>query len=101
VLFGSGFHKANSQPIVSDKYVLSGWNLNNLPRLPGSILSFEKEEISGVVVPWLYVGMCFSSFCWVKLFSNEYLISHFSPYIFVMNMLFYSPSLIMIMYAFF
>ncbi|KAJ3698559.1 hypothetical protein LUZ61_002264 [Rhynchospora tenuis] len=71
VLFGSGFPKATisnsrceSHPVEAEDYVLSGWNLNNLPRLPGSVLSFEKEEISGVVVPWLYVGMCFSSFCW-------------------------------------
>ena len=44
----------------------SGWNLNNLPRLAGSLLSYENAEISGVQVPWLYVGMCFSSFCWVS-----------------------------------
>ncbi|XP_008812090.1 lysine-specific demethylase JMJ18-like [Phoenix dactylifera] len=63
--FGSGFPKAPSSPKNdSDPCVLSGWNLNNLPRLPGSVLSFEREDISGVLVPWLYVGMCFSSFCW-------------------------------------
>lgn len=65
--FGSGFPKASS--IVtekdSDPYVMSGWNLNNFPRLPGSVLCFEGSNISGVLVPWLYVGMCFSSFCWV------------------------------------
>ncbi|XP_072955153.1 lysine-specific demethylase JMJ18-like [Typha angustifolia] len=63
--FGSGFPKAPlSNKSESDRYALSGWNLNNLPRLPGSVLSFESEDISGVLVPWLYVGMCFSSFCW-------------------------------------
>lgn len=65
--FGSGFPKAS--PMVtesnSDPYVMSGWNLNNFPRLPGSVLCFEESDISGVLVPWLYVGMCFSSFCWV------------------------------------
>ncbi|XP_058094569.1 putative lysine-specific demethylase JMJ16 [Magnolia sinica] len=65
--FGSGFPKAS--PVVmdsgpADQYVKSGWNLNNISRLPGSMLSFESEDISGVVMPWLYVGMCFSSFCW-------------------------------------
>ncbi|KAK6243217.1 hypothetical protein QUC31_009626 [Theobroma cacao] len=66
--FGSGFPKASSMltGTGSDAYIyaMSGWNLNNFPRLPGSVLSFEGCDISGVVVPWLYVGMCFSSFCW-------------------------------------
>ncbi|KAK9083200.1 hypothetical protein Scep_029671 [Stephania cephalantha] len=67
-VFGSGFPRASS-PMEScsdyeENYITSGWNLNNLARLPGSLLSFESSDISGVVVPWLYVGMCFSSFCW-------------------------------------
>ncbi|KAL0303699.1 UNVERIFIED_CONTAM: putative lysine-specific demethylase [Sesamum radiatum] len=65
-VFGSGFPK-NAQQVhsASDiKYINSGWNLNNFPRLPGSVLSFEDSDISGVLVPWLYIGMCFSSFCW-------------------------------------
>ncbi|XP_071738564.1 putative lysine-specific demethylase JMJ16 [Rutidosis leptorrhynchoides] len=63
--FGSGFPKKTCQVSGSDeKYVSSGWNLNNFPRLPGSLLSYESSDISGVLVPWLYVGMCFSSFCW-------------------------------------
>ncbi|EPS73316.1 hypothetical protein M569_01432, partial [Genlisea aurea] len=65
---GSGFPKVSSNLSMADssvdQYVTSGWNLNNLPRLPGSLLSFEECNISGVVVPWLYIGMCFSSFCW-------------------------------------
>ncbi|KAL3520986.1 hypothetical protein ACH5RR_019135 [Cinchona calisaya] len=64
--FGSGFPK-NSHQVCSAsdaKYVNSGWNLNNFPRLPGSVLSYESSDISGVLVPWLYIGMCFSSFCW-------------------------------------
>ncbi|XP_027354760.1 lysine-specific demethylase JMJ18-like [Abrus precatorius] len=75
---GSGFPKASS--LIngdSDQYALSGWNLNNFPRLPGSVLSFEGSDISGVLVPWLYVGMCFSSFCWHvedhHLYSLNYL----------------------------
>nr|VDD44171.1 unnamed protein product [Brassica oleracea] len=62
VVLGSGFYKKGDRDM--DQYVVSGWNLNNLPRLPGSVLSFEDCNISGVLVPWLYVGMCFSSFCW-------------------------------------
>ncbi|KAG8385165.1 hypothetical protein BUALT_Bualt03G0013400 [Buddleja alternifolia] len=76
---GSGFPKESS--LLTDSkigpYVTSGWNLNNLPRLPGSVLSFEECNISGVVVPWLYIGMCFSSFCWHvedhHLYSLNYL----------------------------
>ncbi|PKI37517.1 lysine-specific demethylase JMJ18-like [Punica granatum] len=77
--FGSGFPKSTSTSTDgdSDKYVKSGWNLNNFPRLPGSVLSFEESHISGVLVPWLYVGMCFSSFCWHvedhHLYSLNYL----------------------------
>uniref|UniRef100_I1PU80 JmjC domain-containing protein n=2 Tax=Oryza glaberrima TaxID=4538 RepID=I1PU80_ORYGL len=63
-MFSSGFSKLSSDSNRRDPYGLSCWNLNNLPRIPGSVLSFETEDISGVVVPWLYVGMCFSSFCW-------------------------------------
>ena len=42
--------------IEPSSYTRSGWNLNNIAKLPGSVLSFEESEISGVVVPWLYVG---------------------------------------------
>ncbi|KAF8650532.1 hypothetical protein HU200_063904 [Digitaria exilis] len=64
--FGSGFPKLPPEikSYVDDEYAQSGWNLNNLPRLQGSVLSFEGGDISGVLVPWVYVGMCFSSFCW-------------------------------------
>uniref|UniRef100_A0A452Y7H5 JmjC domain-containing protein n=1 Tax=Aegilops tauschii subsp. strangulata TaxID=200361 RepID=A0A452Y7H5_AEGTS len=64
-IFSSGFPKSYlSDANKQDPYGLSCWNLNNLRRQPRSVLSFETEDISGVVVPWLYVGMCFSSFCW-------------------------------------
>ncbi|GMG99575.1 hypothetical protein Nepgr_001415 [Nepenthes gracilis] len=65
-VFGSGFPKVSGQGCSSEEehYGKSGWNLNNLSRLPGSVLSYESADISGVQVPWLYIGMCFSSFCW-------------------------------------
>ncbi|XP_059667390.1 lysine-specific demethylase JMJ18-like [Cornus florida] len=79
-VFGSGFPKASSlltEKSNSGQYVISGWNLNNFPRLPGSVLCFEGCDISGVLVPWLYVGMCFSTFCWHvedhHLYSLNYL----------------------------
>ena len=72
--FGSGFPKSCCQEGYTsddDKYVKSGWNLNNFPKLPGSVLSYESSNISGVLVPWLYIGMCFSSFCWVRLLISS------------------------------
>lgn len=78
-VFASGFPKSSSSVAKSDSdvYLTSGWNLNNFPRLPGSVLCFESSDISGVLVPWLYVGMCFSSFCWHvedhHLYSLNYL----------------------------
>ncbi|KAL0697460.1 hypothetical protein Bca4012_053582 [Brassica carinata] len=66
-VFGSGFPKLSSSQEASssdEKYAKSGWNLNNFSRLPGSLLKHEASDISGVLVPWLYIGMCFSSFCW-------------------------------------
>lgn len=64
-VFGSGFPKHDHQVGSSDTmYVNAGWNLNNFPRLQGSVLTYESSDISGVLVPWLYIGMCFSSFCW-------------------------------------
>jgi len=67
-IFGSGFPSKSSQlgSASHEQYIKSGWNLNNFARLPGSLLSYESSDISGVLVPWLYIGMCFSSFCWVR-----------------------------------
>lgn len=67
-VFGSGFPKKSGEvgSDSNDRYAKSGWNLNEFPRLPGSVLSYENGDISGVLVPWLYIGMCFSSFCWVR-----------------------------------
>jgi hypothetical protein len=42
------------------------WNINNMPRCPSSVLSVLPGDdlITGVMVPWLYVGSCLSAFCW-------------------------------------
>ena len=44
-------------------YSRNGWNLNNLPAQERSLLR-HLRNISGITVPWLYVGMMFSTFCW-------------------------------------
>lgn len=47
-----------------DVYSRSGWNLNNLPLLGESLLRYIRSDISGMTVPWIYLGMMFSAFCW-------------------------------------
>ncbi|XP_046505281.1 lysine-specific demethylase 5D isoform X6 [Equus quagga] len=46
------------------EYATSGWNLNVMPVLDQSVLCHINADISGMKVPWLYVGMVFSAFCW-------------------------------------
>ncbi|XP_030070137.1 lysine-specific demethylase 5A isoform X2 [Microcaecilia unicolor] len=65
--FGSGFPVMDGRrKLMPDEedYANSGWNLNNMPVLEQSVLTHINVDISGMKVPWLYVGMCFSSFCW-------------------------------------
>lgn len=45
-------------------YSKDPWNLNNMPIVSDSLLRFIKSDISGMTVPWTYVGMVFSTFCW-------------------------------------
>ncbi|WWC87231.1 uncharacterized protein L201_002119 [Kwoniella dendrophila CBS 6074] len=47
-----------------DPYAVDGWNLNNMPILPDSLLRYIRSDISGMTVPWIYLGMMFSTFCW-------------------------------------
>ncbi|XP_052027969.1 lysine-specific demethylase 5D isoform X4 [Apodemus sylvaticus] len=65
--FGSGFPVNNSKWNLSPEekeYATSGWNLNVMPVLDQSVLCHINADISGMKVPWLYVGMVFSAFCW-------------------------------------
>ncbi|XP_031701123.1 lysine-specific demethylase 5B-B isoform X1 [Anarrhichthys ocellatus] len=65
--FGSGFPILNGKFKVSpadEKYLKCGWNLNNLAMMNPSVLTHVTADICGMTLPWLYVGMCFSSFCW-------------------------------------
>uniref|UniRef100_A0A6P8NC90 [histone H3]-trimethyl-L-lysine(4) demethylase n=1 Tax=Geotrypetes seraphini TaxID=260995 RepID=A0A6P8NC90_GEOSA len=65
--FGSGFPvrdgKIRVKPEEED-YIDCGWNLNNMPIMEPSVLAHITADICGMKLPWLYVGMCFSSFCW-------------------------------------
>eukprot|EP00924_Labyrinthula_sp_SR-Ha-C_P005323 augustus_masked-scaffold_1-processed-gene-28.40-mRNA-1 protein AED:0.64 eAED:0.68 QI:0/-1/0/1/-1/1/1/0/699 len=39
------------------------WNVTNIPKANGSLLQFVEEDITGVKIPWVYMGMKYSSFC--------------------------------------
>ncbi|KAJ5995617.1 hypothetical protein N7481_002594 [Penicillium waksmanii] len=59
---GSGFPTVERNPL--DQYSSDPWNLNVLPFYGDSLFRHIKSDISGMTVPWVYVGMCFSTFCW-------------------------------------
>lgn len=66
---GSGFPRKEDKHTGPDsklkqEYANHAWNLNNMPVLRESVLSHFNTGISGMMVPWVYVGMCFSTFCW-------------------------------------
>ncbi|XP_075709612.1 lysine-specific demethylase 5B isoform X4 [Rhinoderma darwinii] len=65
--FGSGFPVRDGRIRVKqedEQYLDCGWNLNNMPVMEASVLAHITADICGMKLPWLYVGMCFSSFCW-------------------------------------
>ncbi|QPG96490.1 hypothetical protein C2857_004353 [Epichloe festucae Fl1] len=59
---GSGFPTLEKNP--NNLYASDLWNLNILPLHPESLFRHIKSDISGMTVPWVYVGMIFSTFCW-------------------------------------
>ncbi|KAJ3322522.1 hypothetical protein HDU76_013854 [Blyttiomyces sp. JEL0837] len=61
-IHGSGFPVVEKEPL--NPYSKCGWNLNNIPVLPDSLFCNIRHDISGMMIPWLYVGMIFSAFCW-------------------------------------
>jgi hypothetical protein len=61
-LAGSAMPTLETHP--TDPYSKDGWNLNNIPIVSDSLLRYIKTDVSGMTVPWTYVGMLFSTFCW-------------------------------------
>lgn len=47
-----------------DSYVDHPMNLNNLPYNKESLLNYLDVDISGMTIPWIYIGNTFSTFCW-------------------------------------
>jgi len=66
--YGSGFPLDPSSPDAAmSAYAKHVWNINNFPQLSGkfpSLLKHIEDKITGVMVPWMYVGMMYSAFCW-------------------------------------
>lgn len=59
---GSGFPTIERHP--TNSYSTDPWNLNVIPYHQESLFRHIKSDISGMTVPWVYVGMTFSTFCW-------------------------------------
>lgn len=65
----SGFPMLNTPQIsLQDanirKYIDHPFNLTKLPFAKGSLLNFINTSISGMTVPWIYIGSLLSTFCW-------------------------------------
>ncbi|KAL7064166.1 hypothetical protein AAHC03_05600 [Spirometra sp. Aus1] len=62
--YGSGFPTRLTSRYAFKQYANSPWNLNNFAMNERSALRYLPTDISGMKVPWCYVGMVFSCFCW-------------------------------------
>ncbi|KAL6564091.1 hypothetical protein OROHE_005331 [Orobanche hederae] len=72
---GSGFPtSANSAKDMGKytEYVESGWNLNNMAKLSGSLLPFGCYDSCTISVPQLFIGMCFASQCWKRRYYFKF-----------------------------
>ncbi len=71
-------HKMINEP--KDNY-LDDFNLLRVNVLKNTIMQFTKKddtnEISGITIPWFYLGMLYSTFCWhtedLYLYSLNYM----------------------------
>ena len=77
--YGSGFGRPGQKIIdpEQENYAKHQWNLNNLQRSFNSLMQFPmRKDLSGITLPWLYIGMKFSTFCWhyedLMLYSINY-----------------------------
>jgi hypothetical protein len=72
----NNIHNNTHHTFNDEYYVNTAWNLTKLPTCSDSVLQHITTPITGVNVPWLYIGMLFSTFCWHTednyLFSMNY-----------------------------
>lgn len=83
-VLGSAFHTRNRDGTLpldekDGHYAACPWNLNNLPSLGDSLLKHLDDSIAGVTLPWMYMGMMFSSFCWHIEDHMFYSSEHYPP----------------------
>ncbi|UCS20788.1 uncharacterized protein HLK63_H00341 [Nakaseomyces glabratus] len=69
VPYGADIHSEDPAELTgfptNDKtYSTHPMNLLNLPQASSSLLPFLNRNISGMTIPWIYVGSKFSTFCW-------------------------------------
>jgi len=72
--YGSGF----PTPEQDEEYGKHPFNFMNINDQEKSLLAFCKgKDISGINVPWFYIGMLYSSFCWhyedLMMYSLNYM----------------------------
>lgn len=72
--YGSGF-PTKEQDL---EYGSHPFNFNNINDQERSLLAFCKgKDISGINIPWFYMGMLYSSFCWhyedLMMYSLNYM----------------------------
>lgn len=57
-------HSPYDDRLDGTPYIKHPWNLTQLPFAKGSLLNFINSSISGMTIPWIYVGSLLSTFCW-------------------------------------
>lgn len=65
----SGFPMVDSPGLNSNDplvkyYINHPFNLTKLPFSRGSLLNYINHTISGMTVPWIYIGSLLATFCW-------------------------------------
>ena len=86
---GSGFPTTSSKNLSKEDefYAKHEWNLNRLPVVANSILKNIDIDISGMKVPWLYVGMCYLFTILLLIFSSEKF--YFTEFFFIFRYVFF------------
>lgn len=77
-VFSSGFPSVSDplEAYTCPEYLKSGWNLNNILSVSGSLLSLESSEALRNFAPQIHVGMCFSPFNWKVEEHHLYALSY-------------------------